>query len=305
MSYFSVSEFYKQHFGSKVYKIALNAGCTCPTRDGTLGTKGCIFCSANGSGDFVPQKEISIENQLMQAKKLIQSKMPSSKIKDGEKSICNNKYIAYFQNFTNTYGNINSIKEKWEKAINDSEVVGLAIGTRPDCLSDEWLKLLASFCNRTFVQVELGFQTSNENTADYIRRGFTNEVYSSAVQRLHLADKRIHVVTHIIFGLPKENKENMLDSVRYAIVSGTDGIKIMNLYILKGTDIAEEYILGKFKVLEMEEYFEILDSALKIIPKNIVIHRVTGDPPKNLLIAPAWVTNKKIVLNKLKKLQEQ
>lgn len=303
MSYYSVSDFYKSIFGSKVYKLSIDAGCTCPVRDGTLGTGGCIFCSQNGSGDFVPSKQLSITEQLEEAKKLVNSKMPLKESQDGLIKKDEKKYIAYFQNFTNTYGDLNLLKKKWEEALSCQGIVGIAIGTRPDCLSDECLKILGELAEKTFVQIELGFQTSNEKTVEYIRRHFENIVYKEAVQALHKANKKIHVVTHVIFGLPGESKNDMLQTVQYALNAGTDGIKIMNLYILKNTDLADDFVKGNFKALEFSEYLDLLKSVLEIIPENIVVHRLTGDPPKNILIAPLWVTDKKRVLNELKKLK--
>lgn len=302
----TVSEFYKKLFDSKVYKLSLDAGCTCPVRDGSLDSRGCIFCSQNGSGDFVPSRALTIPEQIEQAKKLVESKMNKSNNKapsqNAQLQSSAHKYIAYFQNFTNTYGNLEDLRQKWEEAMNYPGIVGLALGTRPDCLSPECLEVLAELAEKTFVQVELGFQTSNEDTARYIRRHFKNEVYSSAVKALHKANPKIHVVTHIIFGLPGETEQDMMNTVHYAVDSGTDGIKIMNLYVLEKTDLAEDYKNGLFKALEFEEYLELLRKALSIIPKNIIIHRLTGDPPKSQLIAPNWVKNKKRVLNELKKL---
>ena len=286
MSYYSVGEFYKEKFGSKVYKIAIDAGCTCPTRDGTKGNKGCIFCSANGSGDFVPSKKLSISEQIKQAKEIIQKKV--------KKEI---KYIAYFQNFTNTYGDEKLLVEKYNEAINCENVCGISIATRPDCISSSILKEIAALCKKTFVTIELGFQTSNEESADYIRRGFSNQEYLEAVRRIHQADSRIHVVTHLIFGLPGENHDDMMNSVKFCLNAKTDGIKFTVLYVLKGTDLEKDYQAGKFDVLEMAEYFALLKSALQLIPPKIVIHRLTGDGPKKLLIAPMWTANKKNVLN--------
>lgn len=286
MSYYSVGEFYKEKFGSKVYKIAIDAGCTCPTRDGTKGNKGCIFCSANGSGDFVPSKKLSISEQIKQAKEIIQKKV--------KKEI---KYIAYFQNFTNTYGDEKLLVQKYNEAINCENVCGISIATRPDCISSSILKEIAALCKKTFVTIELGFQTSNEKSADYIRRGFSNQEYLEAVKRIHQADSRIHVVTHLIFGLPGENHDDMMNSVKFCLNAKTDGIKFTVLYVLKGTDLEKDYQAGKFDVLEMDEYFALLKSALELIPPKIVIHRLTGDGPKKLLIAPMWTANKKNVLN--------
>ena len=286
MSYYSVGEFYKEKFGSKVYKIAIDAGCTCPTRDGTKGNKGCIFCSANGSGDFVPSKKLSISEQIKQAKEIIQKKV--------KKEI---KYIAYFQNFTNTYGDEKLLVQKYNEAINCENVCGISIATRPDCISSSILKEIAALCKKTFVTIELGFQTSNEKSADYIRRGFSNQEYLEAVRRIHQADSRIHVVTHLIFGLPGENHDDMMNSVKFCLNAKTDGIKFTVLYVLKGTDLEKDYQAGKFDVLEMDEYFALLKSALELIPPKIVIHRLTGDGPKKILIAPMWTANKKNVLN--------
>lgn len=286
MSYYSVGEFYKEKFGSKVYKIAIDAGCTCPTRDGTKGNKGCIFCSANGSGDFVPSKKLSISEQIKQAKEIIQKKV--------KKEI---KYIAYFQNFTNTYGDEKLLVQKYNEAINCENVCGISIATRPDCISSSILKEIAALCKKTFVTIELGFQTSKEESADYIRRGFSNQEYLEAVKRIHQADSRIHVVTHLIFGLPGENHDDMMNSVKFCLNAKTDGIKFTVLYVLKGTDLEKDYQAGKFDVLEMDEYFALLKSALQLIPPKIVIHRLTGDGPKKLLIAPMWTANKKNVLN--------
>ena len=286
MSYYSVGEFYKEKFGSKVYKIAIDAGCTCPTRDGTKGNKGCIFCSANGSGDFVPSKKNSISEQIKQAKEIIQKKV--------KKEI---KYIAYFQNFTNTYGDEKLLVQKYNEAINCENVCGISIATRPDCISSSVLKEIAALCKKTFVTIELGFQTSNEKSADYIRRGFSNQEYLEAVKRIHQADSRIHVVTHLIFGLPGETHDDMMNSVKFCLNAKTDGIKFTVLYVLKGTDLEKDYQAGKFNVLEMDEYFALLKSALELIPPKIVIHRLTGDGPKKLLIAPMWTANKKNVLN--------
>lgn len=286
MSYYSVGEFYKEKFGSKVYKIAIDAGCTCPTRDGTKGNKGCIFCSANGSGDFVPSKKLSISEQIKQAKEIIQKKV--------KKEI---KYIAYFQNFTNTYGDEKLLVQKYNEAISCENVCGISIATRPDCISSSILKEIAALCKKTFVTIELGFQTSKEESANYIRRGFSNQEYLEAVKRIHQADSRIHVVTHLIFGLPGENHDDMMNSVKFCLNAKTDGIKFTVLYVLKGTDLEKDYQAGKFDVLEMDEYFALLKSALELIPPKIVIHRLTGDGPKKLLIAPMWTANKKNVLN--------
>ena len=321
MGYYSVSDFYKNLFGTKVYKISLYAGCTCPTRDGTKGYGGCIFCSANGSGDFVPSRTLSITQQIEQAKLLISKKLKTTRA-DGAagttgttgaaSSGSEKKYIAYFQNFTNTYGDLDKLRSQWEEALFCEGIVGIAIATRPDCLPTSCIDALSQLAEKTFVQVELGLQTSNSKTAEYIRRRFPNSDYDDAVARIQAVNNRlcvdkqlnpfqkIHIVTHIIFGLPGENSEDMMNSVRYAVNVGTDGIKIANLYVLQGTDLEKDYKNHKFEVLEMEEYFDLLKQAVKLIPPGVVIHRLTGDPPKKLLTAPKWVENKKMVLNQLK-----
>lgn len=286
----TVSAFYKSIFGNKVYKISLDAGCTCPNRDGTIGTGGCIFCSNSGSGDFVPSKNLSIAKQIEEAKKLVENKMKNQ-------SKNQYQYIAYFQNFTNTYGNISILSEKWNEALSCSQIVGIALGTRPDCLGDEVLQVLSKLANKTFLQIELGFQTSNETSSKYIRRGFSNQVYFDAVKKLKNANPKIHIVTHVIFGLPGETEVDMLQTVKDVVNAKSDGIKITSLYILKNTDLATDYFSKKFEPIEMDEYFNLIEKALKIIPENMIIHRLTGDPPKSLLIEPTWTTDKKRTLN--------
>ena len=276
-----VSDYYKNLFGTKVYKLSFDAGCTCPNRDGTKGTRGCIFCSQSGSGEFtVPFKDFKIPERFKGA----------------------DTFIAYFQNFTNTYGNLKELSAKWHKALSYDGIKGLALGTRPDCLGADVLKELAQISNEHFVQLELGFQTSNEVSARYIRRSFTNDVYFDAVARIHKLAPKVHIVTHVIFGLPGETEADMMNSVKAAIDAGTDGIKIMCLYVLKDTDLATEYEQGKFEVLQMDEYFELLKKALLLIPDSVIIHRLTGDPPKATLIAPKWTTDKKRVMDAVKKL---
>ena len=290
----TVNEFYKQLFGKKVYKISLDAHCTCPTRDGTKGRGGCIFCSQSGSGDFAT-------SDIKKAKEIVANKLKNKDV----------AYIAYFQNFTNTYGDINRLKALWLASLDEEGVVGLALGTRPDCLSDECLKVLGEIANHYFVQIELGLQTVNERTAKYIRRGYNTPIYKEAVAKLHKANPKIHVVTHIMFGLSTimedssidmENESDMMNTVNYAVNCGTDGIKITNLYILKNTDLEKEYIDGKIKVLSQEEYISLLKKAIEIIPQHIIIHRLTGDPPKSILVEPQWCTNKKYMLNEVNKI---
>lgn len=304
MTYTSVSEYYKKIFGRKIYKITLDAGCTCPNRDGTKAVGGCIFCSAAGSGDFAAERNFSISEQIEKAKKLV-----ANKIKNIDESKSN--YIAYFQNFTNTYGDENSLIEKYREALENPQIVGIAIGTRPDCVGQSILEKIheltkeqfmdGNTVGRKYFSIELGLQTSNEKFAGYIRRHYSNEDYIDAVKRIKEINPDIHIVTHIIFGLPGEDENIMLETVRFALKTGTDGLKLQVLNVLKGTDLAKDYEEGKFKVLEMDEYFSILKKALSIIPSDIVMHRLTGDGAKNILIEPQWIANKRKVMNDLKK----
>lgn len=282
MKYTTLNNYLKERFGEKVYKIALNGGFTCPNRDGTIDTRGCIFCSKGGSGDFAENPDLTITEQIENGKKRL------------EKKIKNGKYIAYFQAFTNTYAPVERLRTIYEEAINHPDIVALSIGTRPDCLGDDVLALLDELNKIKPIFVELGLQTINEDTAKYIRRGYTLEVYDKAVADLHKIG--INVVTHIILGLPNESKEDMLNSVKYAC-KVTDGIKLQLLHILKGTDLAKDYEQGKFEVLTLEQYTEIIKECVQIIPENVVIHRLTGDGSKKDLIAPLWSADKKTVLN--------
>ncbi len=303
----SVSDFYKKIFSQKVYKIAVDAGCTCPNRDGTLGYGGCIFCSQSGSGDFVPGASLPVEKQIEEAKALVERKFSRAAARGENVS---KKYIVYFQNFTSTYagqaGDEARLFDLFERACAAPDVVGIAIGTRPDCLSEGMLAFLGGLSRRTFVQIELGLQTVNENTAEYCRRGFKNEVYLAAVRRIHAVAEScggfIHVVTHIIFGLPGDSEEDMMNTVKTALGAGTDGIKITVLYVVGGTDLAADYRAGKFKTLEKEEYFSLIQKALVLLPEDMVVHRLTGDPPKRILIAPEWTSDKRRVMNEIKEL---
>lgn len=282
MEYTTLNNYLKERFGEKVYKIALNGGFTCPNRDGKIGTRGCIFCSKGGSGDFAESPDLTITEQIENGKKRL------------EKKIKNGKYIAYFQAFTNTYAPVEKLRAIYTEAIIHPDIVALSIGTRPDCLGDDVLALLDELNKIKPIFVELGLQTINEDTARYIRRGYTLEVYDKAVADLHKIG--INVVTHIILGLPGESKNDMLKSVEYAC-KVTDGIKLQLLHILKGTDLAKDYEQGKFEVLTLEQYTEIIKECVQIIPENVVIHRLTGDGAKKDLIAPLWSADKKTVLN--------
>ncbi len=287
MKYYSFNQYLKDTFGCKVYKISINAGFTCPNRDGKIDTRGCIFCSKGGSGDFAEDAELSITEQIESGKKRVEKKIKSG------------KYIAYFQAFTNTYAPIETLKSKFYEAMEHPDIVALSIATRPDCLPDEVTALLKELNCIKPVFVELGLQTIHEKTADYIRRGYTLDVYDTALQKLKEAG--INVVTHIILGLPNETKEDMLNSVDYVCKAGTDGIKLQLLHILKKTDLADEYFNGKVNTLTLDEYIDIIKDCVKIIPNNVVIHRLTGDGAKKDLIAPLWSADKKTVLNKINK----
>lgn len=288
MQYYSLNKYLRDTLGDKIYKLSLNAGFTCPNRDGKLGTKGCIFCSAGGSGDFAESSSLSITQQIERAKERV-----AKKIKSG-------KYIAYFQAYTNTYAPVEILKSKYMEAVNHKDIVALSVATRPDCLGDDVLKLLDEINKIKPVFVELGLQTIHERTARYIRRGYTLDVYDKAVSDLKKIG--VNTVVHLILGLPGETKQDMLDSVKYVCESGIDGVKLQLLHVLKNTDLEKDYAQGKFKTLEMDEYLDILKSCVDIIPDNIVIHRLTGDGAKKDLISPLWSADKKKVLNAINKL---
>lgn len=278
-----LSDHYKEKFGCKVYKLSLDGGFSCPNRDGTVGYGGCIFCT--GSGEFAEGGPEPIAVQLERAKARV-----AAKNKDG-------KYIAYFQAFTNTYASVERLRQLYLDAIAPEDIVGLSIGTRPDCLGEDVVALLAEVNRVKPVSVELGLQTIHEETARYIRRGYGADVYFDAVKRLKEAG--IEVVTHIILGLPGETTEMMLQSTRAAVEAGTDGVKFHLLHVLRGTDLAKEYEAGKFSCFTLEEYGEILKQCISVLPENVVIHRITGDGAKKDLIAPLWSADKKRVLNYL------
>lgn len=282
--YKTLSDHYRETFGCKVYKLAIDGGFTCPNRDGTLGHGGCIFCSGSGSGDFAVSGT-DIAAQLEQAKQRVAFKNKSG------------KYIAYFQSFTNTYGPVERLETLYTAAMEPDYIVGLAIGTRPDCLPQETVELLARLHKIKPISVELGLQTIHPETARYIRRGYETEVYFDTVKRLKAAG--LEVVTHIILGLPGETADMMLQTTRAAVDAGTDGIKFQLLHVLRGTDLAKVYEAGRFECLTLTQYAEILKDCLAIVPENIVIHRITGDGAKKDLIAPMWSADKKAVLKYL------
>ena len=282
--YRKLSDHYMEKFGCKVYKLSIDAGFTCPNRDGTLGHSGCIFCSADGGGEFA-EKGSSITAQLEQAKKRVESKCKSG------------KYMAYFQSFTNTYAPLEVLRQRYLEAIAPDYIVGLAIGTRPDCLPDETVALLKEINAIKPVCVELGLQTVHEASAAYIRRGYVNQVYFDAVRRLKAAG--IEVVTHIILGLPGETADMMAETTAAAVDAGTDGVKFHLLHVLRGTDLEKDYREEKFSCLTLEEYGHCLQLCLEKLPQRIVVHRITGDGAKRNLVAPQWSADKKRVLNYL------
>lgn len=290
MRYYSLNEYLKSTFGEKVYKISLNGGMTCPNRDGTIDTRGCIFCSRGGSGEFAASAVLDIKNQIEQAKQRIKAKTDCR------------KFIAYFQPFTNTYASVEYLEKVFTQAIEGDEIVALSIATRPDCLGDDVLALLDRLNRIKPVWVELGLQTIHKQTSDYIRRGYELEVYDTAVRNLHSIG--INVITHIILGLPNESKEMMLETVKY-VGERTNGVKLQLLHILKDTDLLDDYNAGKFKALTIEEYIDILCDCIEILPQNVVIHRITGDGDKKLLVAPLWSADKKNVLNSINRIFSQ
>ncbi len=285
--YYSLNYYLRELYGEKIYKIAIDGGFTCPNRDGKIDTKGCIFCSEGGSGDFASSASLSIYDQIEQGKKRLSSK------KTG------NKYIAYFQAYTNTYAPIDRLKALFRKAISHPDIIGLSVATRPDCLDNEVIKLLATINKTKKVWVELGLQSIHTSSASFIRRGYELDCFDSAVTRL--TEAGLDVVVHLILGLPNETKEDVLQSVKYICDKNISGIKLQLLHVLKNTDLADYYYEQGFKILSMDEYIDLLISCIEIIPPEIVIHRITGDGPKNLLIEPLWSGNKKVVLNTILK----
>ena len=284
--YYSLDYYLKQTFGEKVYRLSLNGGMTCPNRDGTLGNRGCIFCSAGGSGDFAASAD-SITDQIAQAKMRILAK-----------TSCN-KFIAYFQAFTNTYAPVSKLRQLFYEAIRQPEIVALSIATRCDCLSPEILDLLEELNQIKPVWVELGLQTIHEDTLTFIRSGFTLQQYEKAVYALH--ERGISVITHLILGLPGETKDAMRASVSYVASLPVDGIKLQLLHVLKGTDLGTLYQKEPFPLFTLEEYCSFVAECISLLPPDMVVHRLTGDGPRNLLLAPLWSTDKKRVLNTIQK----
>ncbi len=286
--YYSLNEYLLNRFGEKVYKLSLDLGLTCPNRDGTLDTRGCIFCH-EGSSHFA-MAGIDMNVQIERAKELVAKKTKAT------------RFIAYFQSYTNTYAPVEYLKNVFSEVISRDDIVAISIGTRPDCLPDDILDMLSELNKIKPVWVELGLQTSNERTAEYIRRCYKNEVYEKSV--FELKKRGIEVITHIILGLPFETREDMLSSVDFAVKCGTDGIKLQLLHVLRDTDLYTDYLAGKFETLTIEEYIDILFDCIRIIPENVVIHRITGDAPKKYLVSPLWSADKKTVMNRINREME-
>ena len=283
--YYSLDYMLRETFGEKVYKVTLNGGMSCPNRDGKLGSRGCIFCSAGGSGDFAADAALSVTEQIDSQIAVLSAKRPI------------HKYIAYFQAYTNTYAPVDYLRRIFTEAIEHPSVVALSIGTRPDCLGENVLELLEELNQIKPVWVELGLQTIHERTAAYIRRGYPLSVFERAVRELRA--RKIEVIVHTILGLPGESEGDILETMHYLNGKDIQGIKLQLLHVLKGTDLAEDYLAGKFHVYEREEYLNLLIECLEHLDPSIVIHRMTGDGPEKLLLAPLWASRKREVLNLL------
>ena len=283
----SLNDDLRERFGEKLYKLTLNGGCTCPNRDGTLGTRGCIFCSEGGSGEFAASPQLSIQEQIEDGKRRLAGKRPVK------------KYIAYFQAYTNTYAPVEHLRRVFTEAISCPEIAVLSIATRPDCLGEEVLELLEELNRRKPVWVELGLQPIHEKTASFIRRGYPLPVFDRAVKELEA--RGIEIIVHTILGLPGETADMMLDTVRYVNSTPAAGIKLQLLHILKHTDLADYYQHTGFHILTMNEYVDLVIRCLEVCRPDLVIHRLTGDGPKDLLIAPEWSQAKRQVLNTIQK----
>lgn len=283
--YYSLNYFLREKFGTKVFKISLDGGFSCPNRDGTISKGGCIYCSERGSGDFAGDRQSSITKQFEDVLCVMNNKWKGG------------KYIAYFQAYTNTYAPIEILRQKYDEAIKHEGVVGLAIATRPDCLSNEVIELIHEYSEKIYTWVELGLQTVNENTSKIINRGYNNEIFEDAVERLR--SKNIEVVAHVIFGLPGEDNCDMINTVKYLSLMNINGIKFHLLHLLKYTPMVELYEKGGLKFMTQDEYIEVICNSIAILPENIVIHRLTGDAPRNLLVGPMWSLKKWEILNEI------
>ncbi|HKL47660.1 MAG TPA: TIGR01212 family radical SAM protein [Candidatus Izemoplasmatales bacterium] len=286
--YNTLNNYYRARFNTKIFKVALNGNFSCPNRDGVFSSKGCVFCSGSGSGDFAGNPEESIENQFQEIKSMMHKKWKKG------------KYIAYFQANTNTYGPIDKLKRLFNKALTlDKDIVGLNIGTRPDCFSEKIYDLLESLNQKTYLTIELGLQTMHNQTLKHINRGHDRETFTKAVQALR--KRNIDVVVHIINGLPGETESMMLETIDYLNTLDIQGLKIHMLYVIKHTALGKQYLDKPFKILALDEYVHITIQQLKKLKPEVIIHRITGDPPKHLLIEPAWTLKKFVVSNEIDK----
>ncbi|WP_270227190.1 TIGR01212 family radical SAM protein [Coprococcus aceti] len=288
MDIYTTNAYIRDTFGEKLYKISLNAGTTCPNRDGKAGTGGCIFCSASGSGDFSEDAVMSIDEQIELAKKRISGKCKCD------------RYIAYFQSYTNTYGDVDVLREKFLAAARRDDIAAVSIASRPDCFDPEVIDMIKDIIAVKPVWIELGLQTANDRTAQLINRCYDISVYDETMNRLR--ELGVHIIVHMIIGLPGETKEDMLDTVRYIVRSGANGIKLQLLHVLRGTVLEKMYEEGVFRALTFAEYADILCDCLKELPPDMVVHRFTGDGPKNILVAPLWSADKKRVINDLNRI---
>ena len=285
--YNSLNYSLKNKFGTKIAKISIDGGFTCPNRDGTKSFGGCIFCSSKGSGDFAESRIMPIREQIEKGKEQTAKKWK------------NTKYIAYFQSYTNTYSSVSDLRKKYYEAINCDDICGIAIATRPDCLPEDVLELLSEINEKTYLWVELGFQTANEETAKFINRGYTNDIFEKAVKELK--NRNIEVVVHTILGLPNESHEDMINTVKYVTSFPIDGIKLQLLHVLRDSRLYSYYINKGFPILSQEEYTDIVIEAIENIPENVVIHRLTGDGNRENLIEPLWSLDKRGTLNLIHK----
>ena len=285
--YNTLNDYYRQLFGEKIFKVPIDAGFDCPNRDGTVAHGGCTFCTVSGSGDAIVAPEAPIRDQFYKEIDFMHRKWPSVQ-----------KYLVYFQNFTNTHDRVEVIRERYEQAINEPGLVGINIGTRPDCLPDETIAYLAELSERMHVTVELGLQTTYEKTSQLINRAHTYQLYVETVKRLHQQAPKVEIVSHLINGLPGETPEMMLENVRRCVTDNDiDGIKLHLLHLMTNTRMQRDYHEGRLKLLSMDEYVQIICNQLEIIPKSIIIHRITGDAPRDMLIGPMWSLKKWEVLN--------
>jgi len=285
--YFSLNNYLKGKFACKVIKLAIDGNFSCPNRDGSIGYGGCIFCSEDGSGEFAGSKKLSITDQMHEQVDLLETKWSGS------------KYIAYFQNFTNTYDSVENLRQRYDEALSFPNVVGLAIATRPDCLNEDILNLLEEYNSKTLLWVELGVQSIHEKTADFIRRGYPLKTFDLAMTNLN--KRNIKTVAHLILNLPGESFDDMKKTLEYVSTAGIWGVKLQMLNILKRTDLETHYLSNMFYLRSADEYIDLVSNLITFLPPNVVIHRITGDGKKESLLAPDWVLNKRYVLNGIQK----